>query len=91
VTRDQTRTNQLIFREINERVAEITVQHNESRSEFVCECGRMDCTEHVELELGEYQTIRANGDYFIAATGHCVDGVDRVAKTRDGFDMLIQL
>jgi hypothetical protein len=91
MTRDQTRTAQLIFREINERVAEITIQYNESRSEFVCECGRNDCTDHVELELGEYETIRAGGNYFIAATGHCVEGVDRVAESRDGFDLLVQL
>ena len=91
MTRHQTRTAQLIFREINERVAEITVQQKESRSEFVCECGRMDCNDHVDLDLGEYQTIRASGDYFIAATGHCVDGVDRVAESRDGFDVLVQL
>jgi hypothetical protein len=91
VTRDQTRTAQLIFREINERVAEITVQQKESRSEFVCECGRKDCNDHVELELGDYRAIRASGDYFIAATGHCVDGVDRLAESRDGFDLLAQL
>ena len=91
MTRDQTRTNQLILREVNERVAEITVQQKESRSEFVCECGRMDCDDHVDLELGEYQTIRASGEYFIATTGHCVEGVDRLAESRDGFDVLIQL
>ena len=91
MTRDQTRTSQLILREINERVADITVQYHESESEFVCECGRQDCTNHVELELGEYQAIRASGDYFIAATGHCVDGVDRIAESRDGFDLLTQL
>jgi hypothetical protein len=47
--------------------------------------------DHVDLELGEYRAIRARGDYFIAATGHCVDGVDRVAESRDGFDLLTQL
>lgn len=91
MTRDQTRTAQLIFREINERVAEVTVQYRESRSEFVCECGQNDCTDHVELDLDDYETIRASGEYFIAATGHCVDGVDRVVESRDGFDVLIQL
>jgi hypothetical protein len=57
----------------------------------VCECGRNDCTDHLELELGEYQMIRASGDYFIAATGHRVDGVDQVAESRDGFDVLVQV
>jgi hypothetical protein len=91
VTRDQTRTNQLILREVNERVADITVQQREARSEFLCECGRMDCGDHVDLDLGEYRAIRGNDDYFVAATGHCVDGVDRLAESRDGFDLLAQL
>lgn len=91
MTRDQTRTNQLILREVNERVAEITVQQKESKSEFVCECGRMDCNDHVDLDLGAYRAIRASRDYFIAATGHCVDGVDRLAESRDGFDVLAQV
>ena len=91
MTRDQTRANQLILREVNERVADITVEQKESRSEFVCECGRMDCDDHLDLELSEYQTIRASGEYFIATTGHCVDGVDLLAESRDGFDVLVQL
>jgi hypothetical protein len=91
VTRDQTRSNQLLLREVNERIGDITVQQKESKSEFVCECGRMDCNDHVDLDLDAYRTIRTSGDYFIAATGHCVDGVDRVAESRDGFDLLAQL
>jgi hypothetical protein len=76
---------------MNERVADITVYQEESRSEFLCECGRMDCTDHVDLDLGQYRGIRASGDYFIAASGDCVDGVDRLAESRDGFDLLAQL
>jgi hypothetical protein len=87
----QTRNNQLILREVNERIAEITVQQKESRSEFVCECGWMDCNDHVDFDLGAYRAIRASGDYFIAATGHCVDGVDKLAESRNGFDVLAQL
>ena len=90
MTRDQTRTNQLILREVNERIADITVHQKQSRSEFVCECGQMDCNDHVDLDLGAYRVIR-NGDYFIAATGHCVEGVDRLVESRDGLDLLVQL
>jgi hypothetical protein len=90
MTRDQTGTNQLILREVNERVADITFQQGESKSEFVCECGRMDCNDHVDLALSEYRGIR-NGEYFIAATGHCVEGVDRLVESRDGLDLLAQL
>jgi hypothetical protein len=91
VTRDQTRTSQVILREVNERIADITVHHRQARSLFVCECGQRDCTDYVDLDLREYREIRSSGDHFVAAMGHCVEEVDRVVESRDGFDVLAQL
>jgi hypothetical protein len=33
------RKTQIIFREVNKRIAEITSAHEEKSSEFLCECG----------------------------------------------------
>jgi hypothetical protein len=40
------------------------------RWSFVCECGSSECTEWVELELGEYAAIRARPDGAVCAEGH---------------------
>jgi hypothetical protein len=82
---------QVVFREVNERIAEITVGHGETASDFLCECGRNDCTSVIELSLADYQALRAEGVFFVAATGHCVEGVDRLVGSRDGFDVLVQI
>lgn len=39
---------------------------------FACECGAADCDEWVELELTEYEVIRAAPDPVVLAVGHVV-------------------
>jgi hypothetical protein len=85
------RSNQIVFREVNERIAEITLGQREAASGFVCECGQPDCASVVQLSLADYQGLRERGDFFIAATGHCVEGVDRLVESQDGFDVLVQV
>jgi hypothetical protein len=59
------------------------------RQRFLCECGRDDCLEILALSLVDYEAMR-NGEFFIAAPGHCVEGVNRLVGSRDGFDVLAQ-
>jgi hypothetical protein len=87
----QVRRNQILFREVNERIAEITASHSETASEFLCECGQQDCTTVIDLTLADYQALRYEDERFIVAPGHCVEGVDRLVESRDGFDVLVQV
>jgi hypothetical protein len=91
VNETQIRNRQHVFREVNDRIAEITVRHAEPASGFICECGEADCTSIIDLSLADYQALRAGGDFFVAAPGHCVVGIDRLVESRDGFDVLVQL
>jgi hypothetical protein len=91
VNNAQTRKTQIVFREVNERIAEITRKQEENESGFLCECGRDDCIEILALSLVDYQALRDGEDFFIAARGHCVEGVDRLVESRDGFDVLVQV
>jgi hypothetical protein len=91
VNEAQTRNRQFVFREVNARIAEITITQGEPTSGFICECGQSDCTSILDLSLGDYQALREGGDFFIAARGHCVEGVDRLVESREGFDVLAQV
>lgn len=86
----QIRLTQVVFREVNQRIAEITRSQREPASGFVCECGQPSCNSVIDLPLVEYEAVR-RGEVFIAATGHCVEGVDRLAETRDGYDLVAQV
>jgi hypothetical protein len=83
--------NQRVFREVNERIAEITADQNEEHVAFLCECGRDDCTESISLDLDEYATVRGRDGLFLIARGHCVEGVDRMVDSRDGYELAAPL
>lgn len=47
---------------------------------FACECGVADCDEWVELELGEYEEIRAAPDPDVLAVGHVALSLSQRAR-----------
>jgi hypothetical protein len=81
--------NEILFREVNERVEEITEEaHGQSspaRIVFVCECGNMDCLEKIELTRSEYERIRANPKHFAVLPGHEDLRIARVVENHDRF------
>jgi hypothetical protein len=67
--------NEALFREVNERVAEVATQFIEvethtERVNFTCECGRADCAEPITMTIAQYEAIRAESTHFAVALGH---------------------
>jgi hypothetical protein len=67
--------NEALFREVNERVAEVATHFIEGGTDteevdFTCECGRADCAEPIPMAVGEYEAIRAEPTHFAVAPGH---------------------
>jgi hypothetical protein len=81
--------NEILFREVNERVEEITEethdQSNRAMIFFVCECGNTDCLEKIELTRSEYERIRANPKHFAVLPGHEDPRIARVVENNDRF------
>jgi hypothetical protein len=67
--------NEALFREVNERVAEVAtefieVETNTEGVNFTCECGRADCAEPIAMTIAEYEAIRAESTHFAVAPQH---------------------
>ena len=67
--------NEALFREVNERVAEVATHfvEVETRGEqinFACECGRATCAEPITMTLAEYEAIRAQSTHFAVVPQH---------------------
>jgi hypothetical protein len=80
--------NEARFREINERVErdlEPILDTPEERIPFVCECGRRDCTEAVELPVAEYEAVRQDSRRFILVAGHEIPDVEDVVERHDRY------
>jgi hypothetical protein len=82
--------NEVLFREVNERIEEISrelsdrEQPSEGR-EFICECGREDCTEMLEATVADYESVRADPRHFLVLPGHEHTQTARVVERTSGF------
>jgi hypothetical protein len=76
---------QAMFREVNERIAELTRDSTARVTLFVCECSREGCLEALELTLAQYEQVRCRGDRFLVADGHELAEIERIVDRQDGF------
>lgn len=84
--REQVEKNERLFREVNERIREIssTVGAFDSGPEFICECSDEGCLERIRLSPAEYEALRAHPRRFVVLRGHETD-VERVVADRGGY------
>jgi hypothetical protein len=80
--------NQVLLREVNERIAEIASSSAGELPEFLCECSRRDCAETLPLSLPEYARVRSSSNLFVILPGHECPEVDRVVETRHGSQLV---
>ena len=70
---------QSLFREVNERIGEITQAH-ETNGEVLCECANRECVATIPLTLTEYETVRGFPTHFLVAPGHVDPEIERVVE-----------
>jgi hypothetical protein len=64
--------NQKLFREVNERIAELseTLDNPNGPQAFFCEWARLGCREMVEVPLEIYAIVRSDDDAYVVSAGH---------------------
>jgi hypothetical protein len=75
--------NEALFREVNERIREITTDHGDA--EFLCECGDPTCAFPVALGLDEYEAVRRDAAQFVIVPGHEAPDVEDVVAHNERF------
>ena len=78
-------TNEALFRDVNERIAESAERFEADRTEFVCECADPNCTERLTVTLAEYEEVRAQPTKFLLAPGHEQRDIEQVVSDRGRF------
>ena len=87
---EQLARNEVVFREVNERIGEVTdaLVYGEDGTllaEFVCECGRSDCTDKIEMTLIQYEQVRSDPTRFAVLRGHENIEAVRIVETHAAF------
>jgi hypothetical protein len=84
--------NEALFRDVNERIKDITAGQRDPAQEdvweFLCECGDDTCVERIPLTLDEYEQVRSNPRHFAAVPGHELPAVERVIESTERFLVL---
>jgi hypothetical protein len=75
--------NQALFREVNERINEISDEND--KIEFLCECSDTACIETVPLRISVYEEVRANPVRFVIKPGHEIEAIERVVAEDGGY------
>ena len=75
--------NEALFREVNERIREITTY--DSDVEFLCECGDPECAQPIVMTIHEYEAVRSDPTRFVVVPGHEVPALERVVEETDRF------
>jgi hypothetical protein len=88
--------NEALFREVNERIEAISrdfTAHSQQpeQMEFVCECGKKDCTELREATVAEYEAVRAHPKRFLVLPGHEHTDTARVIERNSRFFVVEKL
>jgi hypothetical protein len=73
--------NESRLRKVNEGIdAGRGLADVDERLPFICECGRLGCSEVIELRVGDYERVRRSGRRFVVMPGHANDEVERVVE-----------
>ncbi len=74
-------SNEALFRDVNERISRIQENFGHAQSfEIVCECGRPDCEDRVQITHQAYREVRSNPLHFVVVPGHEKPDIERIVE-----------
>ncbi len=79
--------NEALFRVVNDEVHSLNERFDVVADllSAICECGRADCTDRLELRAPEYEAIRREPTWFAIKPGHDTPDVETVIERHDRY------
>ena len=60
----------------------------DDRFTILCECGRRECFDLIELTLAEYEDLRRDPNRFAVAPGHQIHAIERTIEIGDRYSIV---
>ena len=82
--------NEALYRAINEKIEDLNASFGlvaESMA-VVCECGRLECAQQIELGIPTYERVRSDPALFVVVPGHEIPDVETIVEEHSGFDVI---
>ncbi len=80
--------NQELFRELNDRIAELAAKWRHHDMGLYCECSTTGCTEMIFVPADEYERTREHSGWFLITPGHEFAESERVVSRRRGYAII---
>jgi len=80
--------NQQLFRELNDRIAELSVRWRAHDMGIYCECSTTGCLEMIFVPVDEYQRVRERPAWFLIMPGHAVGDAERLISRHGGYEII---
>jgi hypothetical protein len=81
--------NEALFREVNERVADVSrASDGSGEIDFLCECADDACKAAITLTWREYEAVRSNPRQFLIVPGHAVADIEVVLAEGDRYTVV---
>jgi hypothetical protein len=78
--------NEALYRDVNEQINALNSLGAQLDSfGVVCECGLGTCADVINVQRSLYETVRAQSDRFIVASGHVLPEIEKVVEQHRGF------
>jgi hypothetical protein len=82
--------NEALYRSINEKIEGLNETFGvvaESMA-VICECGRLECSRQIELDIPTYEHVRADPTHFVVLPGHELPDVETVIEEHGTFNIV---
>ena len=79
--------NEDLFRKVNDQIEGVNEAFGTitGTMSILCECGRLDCIEQIDLTVEDYRTLRAEPTHFAVKPGHEAADLENVVQRREGY------
>ena len=82
--------NEALFREVNEQIRGLAGEFSvaEGPITVICECGKGDCTDRLEVPIAEYERVRGESTLYLVTKGHVFPDLEQVEEESAGYDVM---
>ena len=80
--------NEVLFREVNQRIAELSENWAHGEFHIVCECATLGCQAMLPVPLADYQRVRANPRRFFIFPGHDAPDIEDVVERHNAYHVV---
>jgi len=82
--------NEALYRSINDKIESLNETFGvvAETMAVICECGKLECSEQIELDIPTYEHVRADPTHFVVLPGHELLDVETVIERHNGFNIV---